>query len=373
MRQKVFAGHAVRRLREKFNLKQTELAARLQVSPSYINQIESNQRPLTAPVLIAISRAFGVDITTFGAEDLDRIVADLRESAADPMFRDLDLGLQDMKAVANLSPAFAHAFLRMHVALRRTAEWRASLDDMLTAGGDGADEAKLIPYEEVRDYFHYIDNYVDDLDRAAEALAERLGVLAGSDPAGVFAEHLSRVRGVRVEVGAADPGAPLSALDARTKRLVLSGALSPQARAFRLAATIAQLEQADLVEGQLAPLFGLHLIGYPLSSESMAAFGHAGEESVRPRFRAARMGLTDAREGSRPHSLSFSNISSFTFYLLYSAAWRRHEQICDLRPPLLAVKRRGTWVGARRWGSYLQFDVALMRERPARLANGKQL
>ncbi len=252
MRQKVFAGHAVRRLREKFNLKQTELAARLQVSPSYINQIESNQRPLTAPVLIAISRAFGVDITTFGAEDLDRIVADLRESAADPMFRDLDLGLQDMKAVANLSPAFAHAFLRMHVALRRTAEWRASLDDMLTAGGESADEAKLIPYEEVRDYFHYIDNYVDDLDRAAEALAERLGVLAGSDPAGVFAEHLSRVRGVRVEVGAADPGAPLSALDARTKRLVLSGALSPQARAFRLAATIAQLEQADLVEGQLA-------------------------------------------------------------------------------------------------------------------------
>ncbi|OYZ91395.1 MAG: hypothetical protein B7Y01_02150, partial [Xanthobacter sp. 17-67-6] len=78
MRQKVFAGHAVRRLREKLGLKQSELAHRLGVSPSYVNQIESNQRPLTASVLIAISRTFSVDITAFGAEDLDRLVADLR-------------------------------------------------------------------------------------------------------------------------------------------------------------------------------------------------------------------------------------------------------------------------------------------------------
>lgn len=252
MRQKVFAGHAVRRLRDKLGLKQTELATRLQVSPSYINQIESNQRPLTAPVLIAISRAFGVDITTFGADDLDRIVADLRETAADPLFRDLDLGVQDMKAVANLSPAFAHAFLRMHVALRRTAEWRSSLDDMLTTGTGGADESKLIPYEEVRDYFHYIDNYVDELDCAAEALAERLGVLAGSDPAAAFTAYLAAQYRVSVDIGAADPQAPLYALDVRAKRLVLSGTLSPQGRAFRLAATIAQLEQGALVDRLVA-------------------------------------------------------------------------------------------------------------------------
>ncbi|GGF72425.1 transcriptional regulator [Azorhizobium oxalatiphilum] len=245
MRQKVFAGHAVRRLREKFELKQTELATRLQVSPSYINQIESNQRPLTAPVLIAISRAFGVDITTFGADDLERIVADLRETAADPLFRDLDLGVQDMKAVANLSPAFAHAFLRMHVALRRTAEWRAS--DMPAAPGERTDEAKLIPYEEVRDYFHYIDNYVDELDLAAEGLADRLGVLAGTDPGTAFSGHLSRTYKVSVEVSS-DPAAPLSAFDMKARRLVLSAALPPQGRAFRLAATIAQLEHRGLVD-----------------------------------------------------------------------------------------------------------------------------
>ncbi|MFG1357686.1 helix-turn-helix domain-containing protein [Xanthobacter pseudotagetidis] len=252
MRQKVYAGHAVRRLREKLGLKQSELAQRLAVSASYINQIESNQRPLTASVLIAISRTFDVDITSFGAEDLDRLVADLREAAADPLFRDLDLGLQDVKAVANLSPAFAHAFLRMHVALRRTAEWRASLDDMLSAGIAPGDEAKLVPYEEVRDYFHYVDNYVDSLDRAAEAAALTLGILEGVPPEAAFTAHLAARHKVSVETGHADPAEPMSSFDPRTRRLVLSGTLTPPSRAFRLAATIAQLEHAELVASTVA-------------------------------------------------------------------------------------------------------------------------
>ena len=252
MRQKVYAGHAVRRLREKLGLKQSELALRLAVSASYINQIESNQRPLTASVLIAISRTFAVDITSFGAEDLDRLVADLREAAADPLFRDLDLGLQDVKAVANLSPAFAHAFLRMHVALRRTAEWRASLDDMLSAGIAPGDEAKLVPYEEVRDYFHYVNNYVDPLDRAAEAVALTLGILEGAPPEPAFAAHLAARHAVVVETGRADPAEPMSSFDPRTRRLVLSGTLTPSSRAFRLAATVAQLEHADLVAATVA-------------------------------------------------------------------------------------------------------------------------
>ncbi|OYX13067.1 MAG: XRE family transcriptional regulator [Rhizobiales bacterium 32-66-8] len=251
MRQKVFAGHAVRRLREKLGLKQSELALRLGVSPSYVNQIESNQRPLTASVLIAISRTFGVDITAFGAEDLDRLLADLREATADPLFRDLELGVQDLKAVTNLSPAFAHAFLRMHVALGRTAEWRASLDDMLVSGM-AADQAKLVPYEEVRDYFHYIDNYVDELDRAAEASAETLGILSGAAPAAAFTTYLAERFGVRVEPAAPDPAAPLSRYEPHGRRLILSGILSPAAVAFRLAAVIARLEHGALVDQLVA-------------------------------------------------------------------------------------------------------------------------
>ena len=34
----------------------------------------------------------------------------------------------------------------------------------------------LVPYQEVRDFFHYRDNYVDELDVASEALAADIGI-----------------------------------------------------------------------------------------------------------------------------------------------------------------------------------------------------
>ena len=44
-----------------------------------------------------------------------------------------------------------------------TRQWRTTM----SAGG-------RLPWEEVRDWFHLAGNYVDTLDRAAEALADRL-------------------------------------------------------------------------------------------------------------------------------------------------------------------------------------------------------
>ncbi|WP_164225925.1 helix-turn-helix domain-containing protein, partial [Stenotrophomonas maltophilia] len=52
MSRKVFVGPALRRLREGTRLTQTAFAQRLGLSVSYLNQIENNQRPVTAGVLV---------------------------------------------------------------------------------------------------------------------------------------------------------------------------------------------------------------------------------------------------------------------------------------------------------------------------------
>jgi XRE family transcriptional regulator, fatty acid utilization regulator len=84
MSRKVFVGPALRRLREGTRLTQTAFAQRLGLSVSYLNQIENNQRPVTASVLVALGQTFGVDLATFAADDTDRLVTDLREATADP-------------------------------------------------------------------------------------------------------------------------------------------------------------------------------------------------------------------------------------------------------------------------------------------------
>ena len=48
---KMFMGARLRRLREDRGLTQAALASALGLSPSYLNQLENNQRPLTVSLL----------------------------------------------------------------------------------------------------------------------------------------------------------------------------------------------------------------------------------------------------------------------------------------------------------------------------------
>ncbi len=256
MSKKVFAGHAVRNVRERLGLTQIDFARRLSLSPSYINQIESNQRPVTAAVLLAISRTFDLDITRFGADDLDRIVADLREALADPVFRGLEPSLQDLKNATTHAPAFAHAFLRLHGAMRRLEERRAALDDAVVSvarevdGGAPQEETRnLAPYEEVRDHFHYIDNYVDGLDRAAEERNAALDLFARDDAVPVLVQHLRQRHDIVVDMAPADRlDAPLLGYDRHRRVATLSRTLDRASQAFRLGTLIARFEQSDSID-----------------------------------------------------------------------------------------------------------------------------
>lgn len=252
MSRKVFIGPALRRVREEARLTQTAFSQRLGLSVSYLNQIENNQRPATASVLVALSQTFGVDLATFAADDTDRLVTDLREAAADPMMADTVPNLQELKRVAVDSPAFARAFLRMHQTARRLGERLQAAGESPMMVPTEEHETALLPYEEVRDYFHYVDNYLDDLDRAAEDLAERLGLAAASDRLQVLAGYLAARHGLNVDANASLGDDILERYEAGPNVVSLDGALDPASRAFLLANRIARLEQADTMSQLVA-------------------------------------------------------------------------------------------------------------------------
>ena len=94
----------------------------------------------------------------------------MREALADPVFGAAP-PLGDLQLVASNAPNLARAFLTLHRAHRETQERLAQLNEAL-----GRDEGALapLPWEEVRDFFHYCDNYIDAIDRAAERFAAAL-------------------------------------------------------------------------------------------------------------------------------------------------------------------------------------------------------
>ena len=65
---KIFAGPKVRRLRQSLDLTQTAMAEWLAISPSYLNLIERNQRPLTVQLLLRLASVYKVDLEQLQAE-----------------------------------------------------------------------------------------------------------------------------------------------------------------------------------------------------------------------------------------------------------------------------------------------------------------
>ena len=65
---KIFAGPRVRRIRNGLGLTQTAMAEALEISPSYLNLIERNQRPLTVQLLLKLASVYKVDLDELQGE-----------------------------------------------------------------------------------------------------------------------------------------------------------------------------------------------------------------------------------------------------------------------------------------------------------------
>ena len=133
--QKLYAGVKLRETRSRLGLTQKAFAAKLGVSLPYLNQMENNHRPVSAAVLLALAGEFGLDVTELSAGDAERMVSDMREALADPVFADTAPPLADLRLAASNAPMLARAFLELHRAYRQTHERLASLDEAL--GRDG--------------------------------------------------------------------------------------------------------------------------------------------------------------------------------------------------------------------------------------------
>ncbi|MBL4926522.1 helix-turn-helix domain-containing protein [Fuscibacter oryzae] len=240
--QKLYAGAKLRELRGRLGLTQRVFSDKLGVSLPYLNQMENNHRPVSAGVVLALAQEFGLDVTELTVGEGERLVSDMREALADPVFAKAAPPLADLRLAASNAPALARAFLDLHRAYRQTHERLASLDEAL-----GREDASLrsSPWEEVRDFFHYCDNYVDAIDRAAEHFISSAG--PGKDPLFTAADAL-RKRGVDVQFS--DTG-PLRAFNAAQKRLDLSARAAAPTQRFQLLYQVALQTQNELLEATL--------------------------------------------------------------------------------------------------------------------------
>jgi len=112
-------------------------------------------------------------------------------------------------------------------------------------GRDDAPNAQS-PWEEVRDFFHYCDNYIDAVDRAAERFSDTLA-LEGNSGIDVVAKHLSGL-GITIEI---NPQTKLRSYDRSARLLSISSQHSAATQLFQILHQYALIEQNDLLEATL--------------------------------------------------------------------------------------------------------------------------
>ena len=240
--QKLYAGVKLRETRQRLGLTQKAFAEKLGVSLPYLNQMENNNRPVSTAVVLALASEFGMDVTELSTGDAERIVSDMREALADLVFADAEPPLADLRLAASNAPNLARAFLQLHRAYRQTHERLAFLDEAL-----GRDDSAIrpSPWEEVRDFFHYCDNYIDAVDRAAEHFATPNGLWR--DPQVLAVETLERL-GVDFSLNQQDA---LRDYDPIARRLTLARGTSDATQLFQMLHQIALLTNNDLLEATL--------------------------------------------------------------------------------------------------------------------------
>lgn len=240
---KLYAGARLREIRARLSLTQKAFADRLGVSLPYLNQMENNNRPVSTGLVLALAREFGIDVTELSAGDETRLVSDMREALADPVFSGTPPTLADLRLAAGNAPALAHAFLDLHRAYRQAHERLASLDEAL---GRGDARANPSPWEEVRDFFHYCDNYLDAVDRAAEQFALRAA--AARSPLRDAVLQALGARGVTLRLS---DGPDLRHYDPDHRILTLSRRAPAPSQTFQLLLQLALLTQDRLIEATL--------------------------------------------------------------------------------------------------------------------------
>ncbi len=242
---KTYVGSRLRQLRTERGLSQVALAKTLEISASYLNQIEHDVRPLTVAVLARISEVFGVDPTFFASQDDTRLVAELQEVALDEE-AGVDADAAELAELVAKHPGLARAVVNMHRRFRNTTAQLALATEERLADGSGSGAISR-PHEEVRDYFYDRQNYLHELDTAAEELTARMRFHRG-DVAREIRRRLTEVHNVaiteRIDLG----DNVLHRYDPKARTLEISNHLSGGQKVFKMAAELSFLEYGDLIE-----------------------------------------------------------------------------------------------------------------------------
>jgi predicted transcriptional regulator/DNA-binding XRE family transcriptional regulator len=245
---KALLGQKIRRLRQERQLSQVQMAERLEISGSYLNLIEHDERPVTVALLLKLGRTFGIDLQELSDDSERRLAVSLREVFADAGIGGGAIEPEEIARLVASAPKAARAIVDLYRAWRTAREDAQALQLNLPGGRT---RRVVLPTEEARDFFEARANHFPAIEAAAEALA--LPAMPDTDRGRALADRLAERHGIAVAMAPMERMAgALRRYVAEARQLVLSEALPLPSRHFHLAYQLGLLEARGAIDAVIA-------------------------------------------------------------------------------------------------------------------------
>jgi predicted transcriptional regulator/DNA-binding XRE family transcriptional regulator len=285
---KLFVGPRFRRIRQQLGLSQTQIAEGLGISPSYVNLIERNQRPVTAQILLRLAETYDLDLRDLATADEDRFFAELNEIFSDPLFRQIDLPKQELRDLAELCPGVTHSLQRLYAAYTEARRGETMVAAQMADREQIRYEAN--PIERIRDLIEANRNYFPELEQAAEAVRDELNV-GSQEMFGALTDRLRERHSITTRIMPVDVmRETLRRFDRHRRQLLISELIDGPGRAFQVAFQTGLTEHGGVIdaivhragglEDQARRLYRITLGNYFAAAVMMpyAAFHAAAEQ-----------------------------------------------------------------------------------------------
>ena len=162
-------GPKIKAFRRQLGLQANKFAEQLNISPSYLNLIESGKRKIDGDLLIKISKELRVDLSDLTSKSDLNLENDISELLDDQLFEDLDILGPEVKDLVNTNPKIAKALIKLgdnykqkdHEIINRVENISGKIIDSRKTSFPGEVISDFL--QENKNYFPKLENFANEI------------------------------------------------------------------------------------------------------------------------------------------------------------------------------------------------------------------
>ena len=168
-------GPKIKAFRRQLGLQANKFAEQINISPSYLNLIESGKRNIDGDLLIKVSKELRVDLSDLTSKADVNLENDISELLDDQLFEDLDILGPEVKDLVSTNPKIAKALIKLGDNFRQKDH--AIVNKVEDISGKKIDSRKTaFPGEVISDFLQENKNYFPKLEEFADKIFEKVQV-----------------------------------------------------------------------------------------------------------------------------------------------------------------------------------------------------